>query len=78
MIAKEVTDIPDLGGNATDDGVAGTLQETGGGRSRAEITQEIENMNDEQKDALVALFCISWGCRTRGMGRDQVAHPPTA
>lgn len=61
VIAKEVTDIPDLGGNATDDGVAGTLQETGGGRSRAEITQEIENMNDEQKDALVALIWIGRG-----------------
>jgi hypothetical protein len=59
--AKEGTDIPDLGGNASDDEVAETLQETAGDLSRDEITQEIESMNDEQKDALVALFWIGRG-----------------
>jgi len=41
--------------------VAETLQETPGDLSRDEITQEIESMNDEQKDALVALFWIGRG-----------------
>ncbi|MDO9524250.1 MAG: DUF3775 domain-containing protein [Gemmobacter sp.] len=61
VMAKEETDIPDLGGNATDDQVAETLQETEGDLSRDEITQEIESMNDEQQDALVALFWIGRG-----------------
>ena len=61
VMAKEATDIPDLGGNASDDPVAETMQETDGDLSRDEITQEIETMNDEQKDALVALFWIGRG-----------------
>lgn len=60
-MAKEGTDISDLGGNASDDEVAVTLQETKGDLSRDEITQEIESMNDEQQDALVALFWIGRG-----------------
>lgn len=63
VMAKEAMDIPDLGGNASDDEVAETLQETEGDLSRHEITQEIETMNDEQKDALVALFWIGRGNR---------------
>jgi hypothetical protein len=61
VMAKEAMDIPDLGGNASDDEVATTLQETAGDLSRDEITQEIESMNDDQKDALVALFWIGRG-----------------
>ena len=61
VMAKEGTDIPDLGGNASDDEVAETLQETSGDLSRDEITQEIESMNAEQKDGLVALFWIGRG-----------------
>lgn len=61
VMAKEGTDISDLGGNATDDEVTATLQETEGDLSRNEITQEIESMNDEQQDALVALFWIGRG-----------------
>ncbi len=61
VMAKEGTDISDLGGNASDDEVTVTLQETGGDLSRDEITQEIEGMNDEQQDALVALFWIGRG-----------------
>ena len=61
VMAKEGMDIPDDGGNATDDEVSETLQETAGDLSRDEITQEIESMNDEQKDALVALFWIGRG-----------------
>jgi hypothetical protein len=61
VMAKEGMDISDLGGNASDDEVAVTLQETAGNLSRDEITQEIESMNDEQQDALVALFWIGRG-----------------
>lgn len=61
VAAKEGSVIPDLGGNASDDEVAETLQETEGDLSRDEITQEIESMNDEQKDGLVALFWIGRG-----------------
>ncbi|MDG1116651.1 MAG: DUF3775 domain-containing protein [Flavimaricola sp.] len=61
VMAKEGTDISDLGGNASDDEVTVTLQETEGDLSRNEITQEIESMNDEQQDALVALFWIGRG-----------------
>jgi len=61
VMAKEGTDISDLGGNASDDQVAATLQETEGDLSRDEITQEIDSMNDEQKDGLFALFWIGRG-----------------
>jgi hypothetical protein len=61
VMAKEGSDIDDLGGNATDDEVAETLQESDDDLSRDEITQAIESMNDEQKDALVALFWIGRG-----------------
>jgi len=61
VMAKEGMDYGDLGGNPTDDAVSETLQETHGDLSRDEITQEIESMNDEQKDALVALFWIGRG-----------------
>jgi hypothetical protein len=61
VMAKEGMDVDNLGGNATDDEVAETLQETPGDLSRDEITQAIESMNDEQKDALVALFWIGRG-----------------
>jgi hypothetical protein len=47
--------------NASDDEEAETLQETPHDLRREEITQEIESMNDEQKDALVALFWIGRG-----------------
>ena len=61
VMAKEGTDISDPGGNASDDEVAATLQETAGDLSRDEIRQEIESMNDEQLDGLVALFWIGRG-----------------
>ncbi len=61
VMAKEGMDISDLGGNASDDEVSATLQETEGDLSRDEITQEIESMDDEQQDALVALFWIGRG-----------------
>ncbi|WP_138936652.1 DUF3775 domain-containing protein [Roseovarius arcticus] len=61
VMAKEGAVISDLGGNATDDELAVTMQETKGDLIRDEITQEIESMNDEQKDGLVALFWIGRG-----------------
>lgn len=61
VMAKEGMDIDVLGGNATDDEVAETLQETAGDLSRDEITREIKSMNDEQKDARVAQFWIGRG-----------------
>jgi hypothetical protein len=82
VMAKEGTDIPDLGGNASDDEVAVTLQETEGDLSRDEITQEIESMNDEQKDGLVALFWIGRGDadpeaweQTKALARQQHEGP---
>ncbi len=61
VMAKEGMNYPDLGSNPIDDEISQTLQETQGDLSRDEITQEIESMNDEQKDALVALFWIGRG-----------------
>lgn len=61
VMAREGMDVPDLGGNASDDEVTEMLQETEGDLSRDEITQEIETMNDEQQDALVALFWVGRG-----------------
>ncbi len=60
-MTKEGTDIPDPGGNATDDEVSETLQETPGDLTRDEIVQEIESMDDDQQEALVALFWIGRG-----------------
>jgi hypothetical protein len=61
VMAREATDIPDPGGNASDDEIPEMLQETEGDLSRDEITQEIESMDDDQQDALVALFWIGRG-----------------
>jgi Protein of unknown function (DUF3775) len=61
VMAKQGMDVSDPGGNATDDAVAETRQDATGDLSRDAITQEIESMNDEQKDARVALFWIGRG-----------------
>ena len=61
VMAKEGTVVSDLGGNASDDEIPAMLQETEDDLSRDEITQEIESMNDEQQDGLVALFWIGRG-----------------
>ena len=61
VMAKEGSDIPEPGGNPSDDEVAETLQEIEGDLTADEITQEIESMNDEQQDALIALFWIGRG-----------------
>ncbi|MDT8856859.1 DUF3775 domain-containing protein [Paracoccaceae bacterium Fryx2] len=61
VMAKEGMDFPELGGNASDDPIPEALQQTEGDLSQDEITQEIETMNDDQQDALVALFWIGRG-----------------
>ncbi|MCF8483264.1 MAG: hypothetical protein K9H25_22805 [Rhodospirillum sp.] len=61
VMAKEETDIPGLGGNASDGEVAATPRETKGDLRRDEITQEIESKNDERKDGSVALLGIGRG-----------------
>lgn len=61
VMAKEAMDISDPGGNASDDEVVVTMQETQGDLSHTEIAQDIDSMNDEQQDALVALFWIGRG-----------------
>lgn len=61
VMAREENDIPDPGGNETDNEWPATLQETSGNLDRAEIAAEIEGMDDDQQDALVALFWIGRG-----------------
>lgn len=63
VMAKQGTVFSDLGGNASDDPLAVSMQVTKGDLSRDEITQEIESLNDEQKDGLIALFWIGRGDR---------------
>ncbi len=78
VMAKEASNISELGGNASDDEVAVTLQETEGDLRPEGITQRIESMNDEKQDALVALFWIGrddwepdeWGV-TKALARQQ-------
>lgn len=61
VMVKEGMDTSDVCCNATDDEADDALQETEGDLSPAEITQEIESMNDKHKDARVALFWIGRG-----------------
>ncbi len=61
VMAREETDVGDRGGNPTDDEVPEMLQESADDLSRDEIREEIETMNEDQQDALVALFWIGRG-----------------
>ncbi|MCI5076190.1 DUF3775 domain-containing protein [Oricola sp.] len=61
LMAREETDISDPGGNPTDDEIPAALQEQSGDLTRAELVQEIEGLNDDQQDALVALYWIGRG-----------------
>ena len=61
LMAREETDIPDPGGNPSDDEVPAALQELSGDLTRNELVQEIEGLNDDQQDALVALYWIGRG-----------------
>ena len=61
LMAREENDVSDPGGNPTDDEVPAALQELSGDLTRAELVQEIEGLNDDQQDALVALYWIGRG-----------------
>ncbi|GAB4356427.1 MAG: DUF3775 domain-containing protein [Oricola sp.] len=61
LMAREETDVSDPGGNPSDDEVPAALQELSGDLTRAELVQEIESLNDDQQDALVALYWIGRG-----------------
>jgi hypothetical protein len=61
LMAREETDIPDPAGNPSDDQIPAVLQETAGDLSRAELIQEIEGLNDDQQDQLVALYWTGRG-----------------
>ena len=61
LMAREETDVSDLGGNPSDDEIPAVLQEMPGDLSRAELLQEIAGLNDDQQDALVALYWIGRG-----------------
>ncbi|MAZ17704.1 MAG: hypothetical protein CL535_15425 [Ahrensia sp.] len=61
LMAREENDVSDPGGNPSDDEVPAALQELSGDLTRAELTQEIEGLNDDQQDALVALYWIGRG-----------------
>lgn len=61
LMAREETDVSDPGGNPTDDEVPAALQELSGDLTRAELLQEIEALNQDQQEALVALYWIGRG-----------------
>jgi hypothetical protein len=61
LMAREETDVSDPGGNPSDDEIPAALQELSGDLTRAELIQEIEGLNDDQQDALVALYWIGRG-----------------
>ena len=61
LMAREENDVSDPGGNPSDDEVPAALQELSGDLTRAELIQEIEGLNDDQQDALVALYWIGRG-----------------
>jgi hypothetical protein len=61
LMAREENDVPDPAGNPSDDEIPAALQELSGDMTRAELIQEIESLNDDQQDALVALYWIGRG-----------------
>lgn len=63
VTGREGAVLPVPGGDASNGEVAVSLQDARGDLNCAEITQDIENMNDEQKDARAALFWIGRGDR---------------
>ncbi|TMV65801.1 hypothetical protein FGG78_33670, partial [Thioclava sp. BHET1] len=56
VVAREGEDIPDPGGNASDDEIPEMLQEHEDDPDRIELADEIDGMDVEQQEALVALF----------------------
>lgn len=61
LMAREETDIPDPGGNPTDDEVPAVLQEPFEDLSREELVEEIEDLDDDRQAELVALMWLGRG-----------------
>lgn len=61
IMAREENDVPDPGGNPADDQVSAALQDLPDDLSREEVVEEIEALNDDQQDALVALSWLGRG-----------------
>ncbi|PHP66976.1 hypothetical protein CSC94_10480 [Zhengella mangrovi] len=61
IMAREENDVPDPGGNPGDDEVSAALQDLPDDLSREEVVEEIEALNDDQQDALVALCWLGRG-----------------
>lgn len=59
--AREPEVDTDSGSNATDDNAIDALQDSRGDLSRAEITAEIEGLDDRQQAELVALLWVGRG-----------------
>jgi hypothetical protein len=58
---KEDVDIPEPGGNATDDEIPETLQDLSDDLSREEVVEEIEGLSEAKQAELVALMWIGRG-----------------
>ena len=58
IMAREETDIPDPGGNASDDEIPATLQDLQNDLAREEVVEEIQGLSAEQQSELVALMWV--------------------
>lgn len=58
VMAREATDMPDPGGNPTDDEVPATLQMLPDDLSREEVVEEIQGLSEAQRAELVALMWL--------------------
>ncbi len=61
VMVKEGVVTPDAGGNPTDDELPETLQDAPEDMTREELIEEIEGLNAEQQNALVALMWLGRG-----------------
>ncbi|HSM42082.1 MAG TPA: DUF3775 domain-containing protein [Afifellaceae bacterium] len=58
VMAREALDVPDPGGNPTDDEVPATLQMLPDDLSREEVVEEIRGLSETQQAELVALMWL--------------------
>lgn len=58
VMAREELDIPDPGGNASDDEIPATLQDLPDDLSREEVVEEIQGLSADQQAELVALMWV--------------------
>lgn len=61
IMAKEETDTPDPGGNATDDEIPATIQQLPDDLSREEVVEEIQGLEPDKQAELVALMWLGRG-----------------